>query len=337
MSTIQSKYFDDPFLLSNMTEESIPKILKPKSVYNVVNRFLVNGNTTEVPDLYKRQILEPSAPPFYPTMDLYNREIREPSAPPLYPPKAANQNNNPLTAYKVAKLYVNTLDPAIEVTKKTARAVGRFTSAFSNTTLNLWNLGGKGCVKEAVKIASGATHFSNAVHVVAGSLTGKKISDIRPKEKMGLAEALGVASGHFCKGLSNAAISTVALTGTALYAWGTISNTFGYQPSNPSMHMAARLLAGGVNQGIDMGFNVTSQALGYAMPVMEGIIADPSTIYTTALLGATAVAMGTSFYYASSNFTKAADAHRLLPKFKHGIVATASLAATIAIPYLMYT
>lgn len=240
-------------------------------------------------------------------------------------------NGNHSTAYNLAKIYLKSADAGVKVAKKTGCGIARFTSAFSRTTVRAWNLGAKQCVKNIGKESMGSKHYANALNTLKSSLSGQNPSRTRLGERMGISETLGEASAHVCKGLGTAAF-------TGMYAFGTISNLLNYKPTDVSFHTAASTLASNVNNATGTVLSLGSQVV---FPLIESIVTDPiatvNNAWTVGCLGVTAAVMGTSLYYASSSFTKAADSQSYLSKVKHSAIVVASLVATVAIPCLMCT
>lgn len=264
----------------------------------------------------------------------HNAALRNP--PPAYDAmiedNGINPNDHDLShsmAYNLANRYVNAAEIMANRTKIAGRAMGRFSYAFARTSATAWNLGGQQCAKEIVKASIGTRHYQDALDTVKNSWGGRIQSRAHPDEQMGLAEAFGEASAHVVKGLTKVAVSAASLGTTGLYAWGTVSNSFKIKPETMTIHQAASILATGVNGAGNVVLTVASNTV---MPLMKGVLLNPAT---TARYGVTALGMGTCLYAAASHFTKAVDAEGVLPKVMHGVIAGASLAATVALPYFI--
>jgi len=255
---------------------------------------------------------------------------------------SSNHSNNLSIVYKYAKHYTTKADAGIRIAKTTTRAIGHFVNAFSVTTAEAWNLGGKEFAKKIVKESVGIKHYREARNTLKNSWAGQIPSRLDVNEKMGVVEALGEAASHCCIGVTRAATTVTALTGAGLYTLGTASNALGYIPaSNMSLHMAARVLATGVNRAGNIMLSVASHTVVPAVKsIATTVVRNPamaaSYAAATTRLGVTAAGMATGLYYASSNFTRAVDAPNLSSKIKHGTLAAASLVATVTVPYFMY-
>lgn len=254
-------------------------------------------------------------------------------------PDGPSIRNNPLfhnaKAYRYAKLYTTKADAGMRISRNAIDATGRFVRAFSNSTVRAWNLGGKRLAKEILEESVGIRHYNDALNTIKQSWAGQIPSRLDVNQRMGIPEALGEASSHCAQGITKGVLTSTAVAGASLYVAGTVSNAFLYTPASYiSLHMAASVLAAGVNGAGKIALTVASHTV---VRVVRSAITNPMmaarVIEGSARLGLVGAGMATGLYYASTNYAKFVDTPGFSNKFKHGVLTAASLSATIAVPF----
>lgn len=137
---------------------------------------------------------------------------------------------------------------------------------------------------------------------------------------------------NICTGLPRFAQSWKAVPLYTLYGFGTVSN---YLETNPST--ASSVARGFTNSVNSLGQFAWSQVDNLGAVLMGGGKIWLNNPLEVTRLGITAAAMGTGLYYTFSNFVKAIDTENRCSKGVYTALAAANLAATVTVPYVMYS